>query len=121
MILAPKKFRIKRERESGSWQYGKWVPTTEINHFFITGSLQPLGQREVEMLPEAARTKARFSLYCEITEPFLKTTDLEETKGADRLIWDKEEYMLFGIGDWQLHLTGVTHKAYVLIEIGDDE
>lgn len=120
MILAPNNFSIIRESEAGSWVNGKWVPG-ETTRFTVTGSLQPLTQREVEMLPEAARTKAKFAFYCENNQEFLKTTDLAETKGADRLLWNGREYMLFGVGDWHLHLTGVPHKAYALIEVGVDE
>lgn len=120
MILAPNKFTIIRENEAGSWAYGKYVPG-ETTRFTVIGSLQPLKAREVELLPEAARTKAKFSFYCEDNQEYLKTTDLNGSKGADRLLWNNREYMLFGIGDWQLHLSGVPHKAYVLIEAGVDE
>jgi len=120
-ILAPKKFTIRRQSEAGSYVYGKWVPSTTTDQFTVIGSLQPLNAREIEMLPEGTRTKARFSFYCESNQPFLKTTDLNGQKGSDRFLWNGNEYLVFAIGDWQLHLNGIPHKAYVLIEVGNDE
>ena len=107
-------------RRAGSWSSGSWTTGT-ASTFYVTGSAQVLTAREVELLPEAARTSARLVLYVDSVHPDLKTTDVGGNTAADRVTIGGRDYLVLSEADWGAHLSGLRHRAYALAEVGDDE
>jgi hypothetical protein len=78
--------------------------------FSIYASVQPLTGRQLQMLPEAFRTAARYKLY---TESQLQVA--AEGRLADRVSVDGESFEVHELGVWTNHTTGVPHYRYVLV------
>lgn len=110
---------VTRQRP-GAWTDGVFVPGRPYN-LTIQGIVQPIGPRDVERLPEAARTKAMFSLHADTQQPVLQLTDLDKPAAADRITWHGQSYGLIALGDWA-HFGGTaSHRAYALVEVGAEE
>lgn len=112
--------RVIREDVPGAYVNGEYV-RGETSEFTVEGSIQPANPREVEQLEEGARTRARWSLYCDEDQRILKTTDLDVGAGADRVMHKGQEYLLFAVDDFTGHQDGLPYRGYLLIEIGKNE
>jgi hypothetical protein len=107
-------------QSKGEWVDGVFVPGGTYD-FTIQGIIQPLGPRDVERLPEAARTVARFSLYADTDQEVLELTDLDKPAAADRVTWHGRSYGLVALGEWA-HFGGTaSHREYALVEVGAEE
>jgi hypothetical protein len=107
-------------QSKGNFVDGVFVPG-EPYPLTIRGCIQPIGAQEIERLPEAARLKARFSLYADTLQPELNLTDVDKPAGPDRIKWNGRDHELQALGDWS-HLGGTAaHIAYALIEVGAEE
>lgn len=96
------------------------VPTPAAGTpYTVQGTVLPIGERTLSMLPEGSRTKARFELYVEGTDPITKTA--EAGKAADRVAWKGRSYVVTGVQDYTQHTTGLPHRRYVMLEVGSDE
>ena len=96
------------------------VPTPAAGTpYTVTGSVLPIGERALQMLPEGARSSARFELYVEGTDPIPNTA--EAGKAADRVSWGGRSYVVTGVQDYTQHTTGLPHRRYVMLEVGSDE
>ena len=87
--------------------------------FTVKGTVLPISDRALEMLPEGARTSARFELYVEGTSPTPQTASTG--RAADRTVWGGRTYKLIATRDYTQHTTGLPHRRYVLAEVGSDE
>lgn len=114
MILGAQTYRVTREAEPGSYDTnGRYVPgaTTELE---VVGAVQPLTPRQVEALPEKARTSAKALFLCDAHQPELKVTDLDQPGRGDRVEVDGREYVLMALEDrTAFHLP---YRSYVLLE-----
>lgn len=107
-------------RRVGGYSDHEYVVAVDST-FDILISLQPVGGRILEQLPEGARTRARWAGYASIDQPVLRGTDLATQEPPDLITRDGVEYEVHAIADWTGHDQGLPHHAYVLMAIGDDE
>ena len=70
-------------QSAGSFVDGDWVPGAESGRT-IRGVLQPLQDRELQQLPEAWRSRARWKLY---SKSRLQTIDTMNQTDADIVFW----------------------------------
>lgn len=108
-------------RQPGHWVEGVWSANGEPTTFAIIGCAQLATAREVEMLPEGARTSARLILYVEAGQADLHTTDISAQTVADEIAIDGRDYMVLSEADWRQAGIGLRHRAYALAEVGEDE
>lgn len=107
-------------QSKGNWTDGVFVAGTPYM-LTVRGCIQPIGVQEIERLPEAAKLKARFSLYADTLQPELNLTDVNKPAAPDRIAWNGRDHELQALGDWS-HFGGTaSHRAYALIEVGAEE
>ena len=87
--------------------------------FSVVGTVLPISDRTLEMLPEGARTSARFELFVEGTDPQIETAS--SGKAACRTTWGGRTYRVISTRDYTQHTTGIPHRRYALAEVGGDE
>jgi len=107
-------------RRPGQWVNGDWntLPgVTVIN--FVGGRPQPAGPELVEMLPEGARSTARFVFWVQDDQPTLQTIDDDGTEAADYIEWRGSYHVLVSLEDWSNLPLG--HHAYAMIAVAPDE
>ena len=118
-ILGKEKLTV--TRRTGDYTNGAWVPVLDST-FTIKANVQPMPARQLEMLPEAARTKGAFICYADNRQTPLRVLDLTGKGMPDRVARaDGRSYEVHSLGDWTSHTTGLPHRAYVLVEVGADE
>jgi len=107
------------QRQNGSWVDGVWVPGALAETFSIVASFQPTSGREREELPELYRTRQTAKLF---TQPWveLRTTDLENMRNADLVIFDGRTYEVASVYRWDYHAAPTRHRKYLLAEVGLD-
>jgi hypothetical protein len=108
-------------RRSGDYVSGKFVPVLDET-FTIRANVQPMPARQLELLPEAARTRGAFMCFSDNRQRELRVLD-QATKGLpDRVTRSNgRTYQVHSLGDWTSHTSGLPHRAYSLIAVGDDE
>ena len=86
----------------------------------VYGSVQPIGQRVLERLPEGARASARWVIYVESATAAIS---LGGGPGVhpDVLTTSKGELIPVAEIDFVAHTTGIPHVAYACAEVGGDE
>lgn len=106
-------------RAAGSYVAGDWVDGAETSRT-IKAVLQPLSARELQQLPEAWRTRARWKLY---SAARLKTVDVYAETQADFVSWSDPsvgslQLLVLSMADYSNTPAGMTlrHFKYVLIE-----
>jgi len=108
----------------GTWVDGVFVPPAGST-FTVVASVQPVGAKMLERLPEASRTTARFLMLVEAPQTtWPKTTDLTASPRtpADRVTRSNgKTYEIGAEYDHTEHAYGLPHKAYTLHEVGADE
>lgn len=60
--FATSTYEVERMTSSGQYVDGFWVPGT-TQRIQVTGSLQPMSMRDLELLPEGERVKQTFKIY----------------------------------------------------------
>jgi len=103
--------------QTGAWADGEWTSSAGAS-YTVTATIVPIGQEDLQRLPEAARASARWMMYVE-GSPSLSMGG--GSSAADRVTWQGRELVVVGIIDYSMHATGLPHKAYILAEVGDDE
>lgn len=98
-------FQLKRS--SGFYDRGVYV-RCEAKLSWHKGNFMPLGQAQVERLPEGARSEGAVTLYTDVA---LITADAPN-QVADRVLRDGREYEVSSGQQW------ASHKWYVLTEVG---
>jgi len=86
--------------------------TTPVVTFW--GSVQPVGKREVELLPEGSRDSALWIIYTEGVPALVENTRY-------RITCSKGVLMPVGFVDLSVHAHGLPHLAPVCREVGADE
>lgn len=89
-----------------------YTPTTPVVTFW--GSVQPVGKREIELLPEGSRDKAQWIIYPEGVPALVENTRY-------RITCSKGTLMPVGFVDLSVHTTGLAHLAPVCREVSVDE
>ena len=110
-----------KRREEGKTVAGVYQPGAEFPIWIKASRPQPLQPREVEQIPEWARTKARLMLFVPSGEPELTVTDIDGDRPSDRVLWLGKRYAVIAYGDWSTFISGISHRMYVLLEQGADE
>ena len=107
-------------RRPGAWTEGAWVPNVGAQTTFdLVASLpQPVGPELIQLLPEAARTSARFVIFAEDDQPDLYLVE-NATHAADYVAYGGRSYLVTSVEDWADRPLG--YHAYVLLEVGPDE
>lgn len=105
----------------GTYVAGVYTPGSPVEEFTITGSVQPLTPKQVELLPEAARIKASMSLFADTFQRELSPADLDAKRHGDRVTDSTSTYMVLAMEDWTRHGAGQPHRRYALQEVGADE
>ena len=88
------------------------TPTTPVVSFWA--SVQPVGQAQIELLPEGARKSARWILYTEGVPALVENTTY-------RIACSKGALLIVGFVDFSTHTTGLPHIAPVCAEASADE
>ena len=89
-----------------------YAPTTPVVTFW--GSVQPVGKREIELLPEGSRDSARWIIYPEGVPALVEDTRY-------RIACSKGTLMPIGFVDFAVHTSGLPHLAPVCKEVSADE
>lgn len=102
-------YTVERQRpgfyKNGEFQAGKAESVT------VRGSLQPLGMREIKMLPEGDRVKDLLKFY---SDTALTIIDPRLSRGADRVIIDGERYKVISTEKWAGPAVGLPHFKSIL-------
>lgn len=109
-------------RRPGAWNdAGDWIMLEgdEQEIAFVGGRPQPVGPEVIDMLPEGARSVARYVMFVHDDQPDLITISEDGTTAADVLEWRGKEHLLVAGEDWRGLPDG--HIVYGLIEYGADE
>lgn len=84
---------VTRDLASGSYVDGRFVPSGIIDLIPITGSVQPLDDKDVQRLTDGQRTRAKWKLYT--------VTPLIVSEKPDTLVYDSVEYEVSAVADWK--------------------
>lgn len=106
MILGSSVFTVTRSA-AGAFVDGFYVAGATTT-WSVRGSLQPLNERELQLLPEASRTQARWILLYDSKQTEIIAGDNVSAKGGN--------YLALLLQDWTLH-TALPYRAVVLGEI----
>lgn len=107
-------------RRPGDWTDGTWVFDTPTTLSLEASRPQPVGPETLQMLPEGARSSARFIIYAEDDQAELYMVGRDrEDYAADTIAWDGEDYVVTTVGDWNGRALG--YRAYILLAFGPDE
>lgn len=98
-------------RAAGGHVDGVWTPGAEST-FTVRGSLQPLTGRELLVVPEGERGRARWALY---TTTELQTADEAAATDADRVAWRGRSLVVVKVEDWS-HMGRLAHYRCELVE-----
>lgn len=89
-----------------------WMPTTPVVSFYA--SVQPVGQWQIDLLPELSRESAKWILYPEGVPALVEGTRY-------RIVCSKGTLMPVGFVDLSVHASGLSHLAPVCMEVEADE
>jgi hypothetical protein len=96
----------------------KLVPGTP---YTVRGTVLPVPGQVLAMMPEGARTSARFVLYVEGNPAIVTTDNASPEKPADRITRGGFEYTVTSNLDLSVHTTGLPHRSFILHRKGGDE
>ncbi len=105
---------------TGAWTAGTFVATSGTP-YTVTASVQPAGPRAVEMLPEGARSRARFTLWIAGTTQQIKVASTSTGAPGDVLTIRGRKYLALSVEDQSGHAHGLPHQVVVVAEVGEDE
>ena len=105
MILGARSYIVTRSAP-GSFSGGYYVPGAGST-WTIEASKQPLDARTLDLLPEGARTEARWSLLFD---------DGQELAAGDRVAIDGVPYLVMALSDWRDH-EALPYRSAVLGEV----
>lgn len=91
-----------------------------ITTFTVKASVQPIGGREREDLPEGYRTRGRYKMY-QKRGSRLQTTNLETNQREDIVLYDGRRFEVVAWSAWTDHVAPTRHHKYLLAELGADE
>lgn len=94
---------------------GKIVYTPTGDPILFWGSVQPIGQATIQLLPEGSRRSARWQIFAEPPAPVL------DMAKRYRITTSKGTMMLIGDVDNTGHTTGLPHVVYACAAVGADE
>ena len=105
---------------TGSWSAGVYTPV-DGTPYTLKASVQPVGPRTVEMLPEAARTAARFNVWIAGATQRVNVTSPAMGYPGDVLTIRGREYVAIASEDHSGHRRGLPHQVVTVAEVGHDE
>jgi len=106
-------------RRPGDWD-GPWEHGTPTTFTILASRPQPVGPETIEMLPEAARTTARFIIYAHDDQPEVYTIETYQPGfSADTIAYKGKAYLVTTDGDWADMPLG--YNGYILLAYGPDE
>lgn len=108
----PSPLTVRRATVAVVYVDGIATPTTTWDEYeIIPISVQPMGMRERELLPELIRDREVLKCY---TRCELRTVDVPNKIVADRVEYKDEHYVVHGVEDWSTH--GQYWKALLVKE-----
>lgn len=119
MSIRKEAITVVRQSE-GTYTNGVFV-AGGTREWTVHGNVQPITPREIERLPETARTDARFIMYCYSDQPEIGLTELDDQKRAAQVVWHGDTYDVVALGDWAHLGATAAHRAYALVEVGAEE
>ena len=105
--------RILARLQEQTFVDGKVVFTPTGDPIWFWGSVQPIGQATIQLLPEGSRRSARWIVYAE--------TAALDTSKRYRLTTSKGPMMPIADVDNTGHASGLPHVAYACAAVGVDE
>jgi len=118
-LLGSRQLSVRRPAK-GTYVDGVYVKGADAS-LTVVGALQPLNFREIEMLPEGQRQRARFKLY---TYDLMQIATPEDETIGDRVDVDDLTLIVHGLADYAnalpqtfgtLQPCGVNHRKYLLL------
>lgn len=103
-------YAVTRQNTNGTFVEGVFKPGAP-SRFPVSGSLQPLSDRDTQVLPELYRTRQTYKLY---SDAVLLTEREFGMKRADRVVLYGESYVVFSTNRWDG--TSIPYKRYVLVK-----
>ncbi|MFH0902140.1 MAG: hypothetical protein V2A73_16030 [Pseudomonadota bacterium] len=100
-----------RRRADGGYVDGIWIDGSQ-SETTITASVQPVSGQALERLPEGLRTRDSVRV---ITDDDLQSADENDSKVADRIVWQSEEYEVVAVQNW-LH-TQMPHVDAIAVRM----
>lgn len=99
--------RFQRKRAKGFYDRGVYV-RVKPEYSWHSGNFMPVGQSQVERLPEGARSDSTLTLY---TDAELVTAEAPN-QVADRVLFDGVEYEASSGQKW------LSHNWYIVTKVG---
>lgn len=97
---APTSLTVRR-KATGTFTNGRYTPAaTETTVTITNASVQPLGGRELLLLPEGFRTRQALKVY---SPELLRGADAEAGYEADRFEYLGETFEVYACEDWSEH------------------
>lgn len=93
MMLATGTYTVTRFG-SGAWVDGRWTHSATPVTLTISGAVQPVDERQMQMLPEGVRQEVSLRIY---TSSPLLTGDQSTNVPADRIAIDGETYVVAAV------------------------
>lgn len=113
MLLGSTSITIQRPG-AGSYVDGEWSEATGSS-FIIHGSPQPLTDREIQLLPEGVRSRAKIKLFVERHEPALVCAGVDSNR-SDRVVLEGISHEVHALAVWTPAIQStLAHRAYVLV------
>lgn len=116
ILLGARSYTVTRRSERSTYADGVLVGPAKTT-LTIRASVQPTRGRDLERLPEAYRSQARYKMY---TRSVLRTAQVYGAS-ADRVTRDGETLEVSAVLDWSDHRAPTRHHEYVLSSIEADE
>lgn len=80
-------------RSKGTTIHGRYTPNPSTTQFPLRGSVQPISDRMIELLPEGDRQRAKFAIY--------SAKELQIDADPDTLTYKGLKYEVQAVRDWQ--------------------
>jgi hypothetical protein len=117
-LLAREQITVQPKQQTLS--NGTYALSNDGASFTIWGSIQPIGRKDLERIPEGSRASAEWVIY---TEGGTDAIDIGGRPGEppDHLTTSKGTLIPIASIDYSTHTTGLGHVAYACMSVGSDE
>lgn len=120
ILLGRESITVQPRKQTLTTSTGKYAIATNGASSTVWGSVQPIGQRQLERLPEGARASARWIVYVESPTNAINIGGSPLTV-PDALTTSMGTLIPIAEIDYTPHTSGLGHVAYACAEVGGDE
>lgn len=110
--------KVIRRAASVDWSSGDPVAGV-ATEFYVTGSVQPMTDRDLQFAPEGVRTREAWKLYADLSEVELVTADVNGPKIADVVEVDGARFVVQSVRIYRHANLG--HRKYTLVKPQRDD